>query len=144
MHNIHITHLNPSLAYAALILFPICAWKPVLIADTDRPRKNMSTQFMVAKKHIRDPHDSQVIKYSRFSLSRIVSGDLQILHVTYSTAFHVSIHAWDTSFSPRQTTHRYTFSTRSQSVFVYIFPSSPISAHRPHFRSYPTQSTRTE
>jgi hypothetical protein len=32
----------------------------------------------------RDPHDSQVMKYNRFSLPRRVSGDRQILHVTYS------------------------------------------------------------
>lgn len=32
-----------------------------------------------------EPHDSQVMKYRRFSFVRIVSGDLHVLHVTYST-----------------------------------------------------------
>ena len=35
--------------------------------------------------HSLDPHDSHVMKYSRFSLPSSVSGDLQTLHVTYST-----------------------------------------------------------
>lgn len=34
----------------------------------------------------RDPHDSQDMKNIRFSFVRRVSGDLQVLHVTYSTA----------------------------------------------------------
>lgn len=34
----------------------------------------------------REPHDSQVRKYNLFSLPSSVSGDLQILHVTYSTS----------------------------------------------------------
>jgi hypothetical protein len=35
--------------------------------------------------HLLDPHDSHVMKYRRFSLPSRVSGDLQILQVTYST-----------------------------------------------------------
>lgn len=47
-------------------------WKPDLIAETERV----------------DPHDSQVMKNSRLSLVRSVSGDLHVLHVTYSTVGH--------------------------------------------------------
>ena len=53
-----------------LLLFPTCAWKPVLIVFTDR----------------REPHDSQDMKNIRFSFVRSVSGDLHVLQVTYSTA----------------------------------------------------------
>lgn len=52
-----------------LLLFPTWAWKPDLIALTDRL----------------EPQDSQAMKKIRFSLVRSVSGDLQVLQVTYST-----------------------------------------------------------
>ena len=52
-----------------LLLFPTCAWKPVLVAFTERL----------------EPHDSQDMKNIRFSFVRRVSGDLHVLHVTYST-----------------------------------------------------------
>lgn len=48
---------------------PVKAWKPVLIADT----------VLV------DPQDSHCKKNKRFSFVRIVSADLQVLQVTYST-----------------------------------------------------------
>lgn len=47
------------------------AWKPVLIAWTDRV----------------DPHEEQVMKKRRLSLVKVVSGDLQVLQVTYSTMY---------------------------------------------------------
>lgn len=53
-----------------LLLLPTCAWKPVLIVATERL----------------DPQDSHDMKKIRFSLLRRVSGDLHVLHVTYSTA----------------------------------------------------------
>lgn len=53
-----------------LLLLPTCAWKPVLMVATERL----------------DPQDSHDMKKMRFSLLRRVSGDLQVLHVTYSTA----------------------------------------------------------
>lgn len=52
-----------------LLLFPTWAWKPDLIALTDRL----------------EPQDSQAMKKIRFSLVRRVSGDLHVLQVTYST-----------------------------------------------------------
>ena len=52
-----------------LLLFPTCAWKPVLMALTERL----------------EPHDSQDMKNIRFSFVRSVSGDLHVLQVTYST-----------------------------------------------------------
>lgn len=53
-----------------LFLLPTCAEKPVLIAVTDR---------LLA-------HELHVTKYRRFSpLFNSVSGDLQVLQVTYST-----------------------------------------------------------
>jgi hypothetical protein len=53
-----------------LLLLPTWAWKPLLIAFTDRL----------------EPQDSQAMKKIRFSFVRSVSGDLHVLHVTYSTA----------------------------------------------------------
>ena len=53
-----------------LLLLPTCAWKPVLIVATERL----------------DPQDSHDMKKIRFSLLSRVSGDLHVLHVTYSTA----------------------------------------------------------
>src|SRR6266850_1640139 len=52
-----------------LLRLPTWAWNPVLTAFTDR----------------REPQDSQAMKKIRFSLVRRVSGDLHVLHVTYST-----------------------------------------------------------
>ena len=52
-----------------LLLLPTWAWKPVLIAFTDRL----------------EPQDSQATKKIRFSFVSRVSGDLHVLHVTYST-----------------------------------------------------------
>ena len=52
-----------------LLRFPTCAWNPLLMALTD----------------LLLPHDSQAIKKIRFSFVRRVSGDLQVLQVTYST-----------------------------------------------------------
>ena len=49
----------------------VWALKPVLIAETDRV----------------EPQDSHWTKYKRLSLLKIVSGDLQVLHVTYSTIY---------------------------------------------------------
>ncbi len=72
--------LQPVL-FLILLLFPTCAWKPVLIVLTDR----------------REPHDSHDMKNIRFSFERIVSGDLHVLHVTYSTAAkqQQSVSEWD-------------------------------------------------
>ena len=44
-------------------------WKPDLIAETD----------------LVEPQDSQAMKNNRLSLVSKVSGDLQVLQVTYST-----------------------------------------------------------
>lgn len=46
----------------------VCAWKPVLIAETDRLLPQLSHE----------------INHTRFSLARSVSGLLQVLQVTYS------------------------------------------------------------
>jgi len=54
-----------------LLLLPTWAWKPLLMALTDR----------------REPHDSHDMKNIRFSLVRRVSGDLHVLQVTYSTIY---------------------------------------------------------
>src|SRR5258708_38208083 len=58
-----------------LLRLPTWAWKPVLTAFTDR----------------REPQDSQAMKKIRFSFVRRVSGDLHVLHVTYSTNANVSV-----------------------------------------------------
>ena len=56
--------------YLIFRLLPIWAEKPVLMAVTERL----------------DPHELHVRKYRRFSpLLSSVSGDLHVLHVTYST-----------------------------------------------------------
>lgn len=61
---------NTTTAHCAVaFLLPTWAWKPLLIALTDR----------------REPQDSQDMKKIRFSFVRSVSGDLHVLHVTYST-----------------------------------------------------------
>lgn len=44
----------------------------------------------------REPHDSQDMKNIRFSLVRRVSGDLQVLQVTYSTVGYRHASANDT------------------------------------------------
>ena len=63
-----------------LLLFPTCAWNPLLMALTD----------------LLLPHDSQAMKKIRFSLVRRVSGDLQVLQVTYSTFFFGGVYtSWD-------------------------------------------------
>lgn len=61
----------PPLVYPVLFLLrlPTWAWKPLLIALTDRLL----------------PHDSQAMKKIRFSFVSRVSNDLQVLQVTYST-----------------------------------------------------------
>ena len=62
---------NPTLQPVLFLLrLPTCAWKPVLIAFTERL----------------EPHGSQDMKNIRFSFVRSVSGDLHVLQVTYSTA----------------------------------------------------------
>ena len=58
-----------------LLRLPTCAWNPVLTAFTDR----------------REPQDSQAMKKIRFSFVKSVSGDLHVLHVTYSTDARVSV-----------------------------------------------------
>jgi hypothetical protein len=55
---------HPSYARAARRAARVVAWKPVLIPATDRV----------------DPHDEHVMKKSRLSLVRVVSGDLHVLH----------------------------------------------------------------
>lgn len=60
---------------AVAFLLPTWAWKPLLIALTDR----------------REPHDSQDMKKIRFSFVRSVSGDLHVLQVTYSTSTILTI-----------------------------------------------------
>lgn len=88
-------------------LLPTWAWKPVLMALTDRL----------------DPHDWQVIKYRRFSFDRSVSGDLQILQVTYSTAATIHVLAELEPLAIRlMITHQCTASTQSQSAFAGIYP----------------------
>ena len=68
--NVHNTRpYGPAQPVLFLLLFPTCAWKPVLIALTERL----------------EPHDSQDMKNIRFSFVRSVSGDLHVLQVTYST-----------------------------------------------------------
>lgn len=61
----------PCPCYAARVLLrlPTWAWNPLLIGLTLR----------------RLPHDSHAMKKIRFSFVRRVSGDLQVLQVTYST-----------------------------------------------------------
>jgi hypothetical protein len=54
------------------------AWNPDLMAETERD----------------DPHDSQVMKKRRLSFVRSVSGDLHVLHVTYSTVEGVRRQFW--------------------------------------------------
>lgn len=41
----------------------------------------------MAATDLREPHDSHVIKYSLFSFVKLVSGDLQVLQVTYSIMY---------------------------------------------------------
>ena len=67
--NTHAARTQPTQPVLFLLLFPTWAWKPLLIALTDR----------------RLPHDSHAMKKIRFSFVSRVSGDLQVLQVTYST-----------------------------------------------------------
>jgi hypothetical protein len=69
-------HLSNQVIYpCCLRLLPTCAEKPVLMAVT----------------LLRDPHELQVMKYSLFSpLLSSVSGDLQVLQVTYSTGMRLA------------------------------------------------------
>lgn len=50
--------------------FPVTAWKPDFMEATEQ----------------REPHVSHCRKKSRVSFCRMVSGDLHVWHVTYSSA----------------------------------------------------------
>jgi len=67
--NIHAARTQATQPVLFLLLFPTWAWKPLLMALTD----------------LRLPHDSHAMKKIRFSFVSRVSGDLQVLQVTYST-----------------------------------------------------------
>lgn len=74
------------MSYAALILFPICAWKPVLIADTDRPRKNIRTHTIYGNKktHTRSTrlarHKVQSVLLVENSVGRLANLACNVLH----------------------------------------------------------------
>lgn len=68
--------LCPPAQPCIFLLLPTWAENPVLIAVTD----------------LREPQELHVMKYRRFSpLLSSVSGDLQVLQVTYSTVHHCQI-----------------------------------------------------
>lgn len=92
-------------------LFPTWAWYPALIADTD----------------CLDPHDSHVINEILVSFVRIVSGDLQVLQVTYSTISLImsaisGIEKRYKKWRKGKSTHRYTSSKYSQSASAETCP----------------------
>lgn len=62
------------------------------MAETDRPIIISDAQPTPNRDDLLEPQDSQVTKSSRFSLESKVSGDLQILQVTYSTIILALIH----------------------------------------------------
>ena len=79
------------LHYPALLRFPTWALNPLLMAPTD----------------LREPHDWQLTKSIRCSFSRSVSGDLHVLHVTYSTV-EAAISTFAEALTNRTDTHRCT------------------------------------